>query len=134
MFLRSRQLPIMLALLSLGVFPLLSETRQDHIVPAPDLHQAVRTAAQSRQDNLAKLDRFFASEPARKALETVKLEPVKVSRSLTLLSDEELANLAARSDKLQSDVAAGSLSNQQITYILIALATAVLILVIVAAR
>ena len=134
MLLRSRQLPIMLVLLSLGVLPLLSETRQDHIVPVPDLHQAVRSAAQSRQDNLAKLDKFFGSEPARKALDTVKLDPVKVSRALTLLSDEELANLAARSDKLERDVAAGSLSNQQITYILIALATAVIILVIVAAR
>jgi hypothetical protein len=42
--------------------------------------------------------------------------------------------LVARTDKLQHDVAAGALSNQQITYILIALATAVIILVIVAAR
>jgi hypothetical protein len=133
MFLRFRLLPIMLVLLSLGVLPQLSAA-QDHIVPAPDLHQAVRGAAQSRQDNLTKLDKFFASEPARKALETVKLDPVKVSQALTLLSDEELASLAARSDKMQSDVAAGSLSNQQITYILIALGTAVIILVIVAAR
>lgn len=134
MFFRFRQLPIMLAFLSLGVLPLLPQTTQDHIVTAPDLHQAVRSATQSRQDNLAKLDKFFASEPARKALETVKMDPVKVSRSLTLLSDEELANLAARSDQMQRDVAAGSLTNTQITYILIALATAVIILVIVAAR
>jgi hypothetical protein len=134
MFLRIRQLPIMLVLLSLGILPLLSETPPDHIVAVPDLHQAVRSAAQARQDNLTKLDKFFASERARKALETVKLDPVKVSRALTLLSDEELANLVARSDKMQSDVAAGSLSNQQITYILIALATAVIILVIVAAK
>jgi len=134
MFLRIRHLPTMLVLLSLGILPLLSETPPDHIVAAPDLHQAVHSAAQARQDNLAKLDKFFASEPARKALETVKLDPVKVSQALTLLSDEEIANLVARSDKMQSDVAAGSLTNQQITYILIALGTAVIILVIVAAR
>jgi len=134
MLLHLRQLPIMFVLLSLGVLPLLSETRQDHIVAAPDLHQAVRSAAQAREDNLAKLDKFFASGPARKALETVKLDPVKVSQALTLLSDAELASLAARSEKIQSDVAAGALTNTQITYILIALATAVIILVIVAAR
>ena len=50
------------------------------------------------------------------------------------MSDEDLARLAAQSEKLQKDVAAGALTNQQITYILIALGTAVIILVIVAAR
>ena len=134
MFSRSRQLLITLILSTLAVLPLLSQTTSDHIVPAPDLHQAVRVAAQARQDHLTKLDKFFSSEPARKAFETVKLDPAKVSQALTLLSDDELARLAAQSEKIQHDVAAGSLTNQQITYILIALGTAVIILVIVAAR
>ena len=134
MFSRFRQLPITLILSTLGVLPLISQTTSDHIVPAPDLHQAVRAAAQARQDHLTKLDKFFSTEPARKALETVKLDPAKVSQALTLLSDDDLARLAAQSEKMQNDVAAGSLTNQQITYILIALGTAVIILVIVAAR
>jgi len=134
MFSRFRQLLITLILSTLAVLPLLSQTTSDHIVPAPDVHQAVRTAAQARQDHLTKLDKFFSSEPARKAFETVKLDPAKVSQALTLLSDDELARLAAQSEKIQHDVAAGSLTNQQITYILIALGTAVIILVIVAAR
>jgi len=74
------------------------------------------------------------SEPARKAFETVKLDPAKVSQALAFLNDDELARLAAQSEKIQHDVAAGALTNQQITYILIALGTAVIILVIVAAR
>ena len=45
--------------------------------------------------------------------------------------DEELARLAARTDKVQRDMAAGALTNQQITYILIALGTAVLVLILV---
>ena len=49
------------------------------------------------------------------------------------LSDEELARLAARTDKVQRDMAAGALNNQQITYILIALGTAVLVLILVKA-
>ena len=133
MFSRFRQL-LTLILSTLAVLPLLSQTTSDHIVPAPDVHHAVRTAAQARQDHLTKLDKFFSSEPARKAFETVKLDPAKVSQALTLLSDDELARLAAQSEKIQHDVAAGSLTNQQITYILIALGTAVIILVIVAAR
>ena len=134
MFTRFRLLPITLILSTLAAFPLMPQTTSDHIVPAPDLRQAVRAAAQARQDHLAKLDHFFASEPARKAFETVNLDPAKVSHALALLSDDELARLAARSEKIQHDIAAGSLTNQQITYILIALGTAVIILVIVAAR
>jgi len=136
MFSRFRQSLIAFVLLSLGALPLISQTSPagNHIVSASDLHQAVRAAAQARQDHLAKLEKFFSSEPARKAFETVKLDSAKVSQALTLLSDEELGRLAAQSEKLQNDVAAGALSNQQITYILIALATAVIILVIVAAR
>jgi hypothetical protein len=133
MFSRSRLLLITLILSTLAV-PLMSQTASDHIVPAPDLHQAVRAAAHARQDHLTKLDSFFASEPARKAFETVKLDPAKVTQALALLSDDELARLAAQSEKIQHDIAAGSLTNQQITYILIALGTAVIILVIVAAR
>src|SRR5207249_2105200 len=111
MFSRSRQLLITFILSTLAVLPLLSQTTSDHIVPAPDLHQAVRAAAQARQDRLSKLDKFFATEPARKAFETVKLDPAKVSQALTFLSDDELARLAAQSEKLQHDIAAGSLTN-----------------------
>jgi hypothetical protein len=134
MFSRFRPLLITLILSTLAVLPLMSQTTSDHIVPAPDLHQAVRAAAQARQDHLTKLDKFFSSEAARKAFETVKLDPAKVSQALAFLSDDELARLAAQSEKIQHDVAAGALTNQQITYILIALGTAVIILVIVAAR
>jgi len=136
MLLRFRQRLPILAFLACGSLPLMPQTVPggDHIVPSTDLHQAVRTAAHEREDNVAKLDRFFSSQPARKALETFKLDSTKISQSLAFLNDEELARLAAQSEKLRSDVEAGSLSNQQITYILIALATAVIILVIVAAR
>ena len=129
-----RPFMIVFTLLTVGVLPLLSQTASDgdHIVSTGDLQKAVHATAQARQENLAKIDRFFSSEPARKAFETVRLDPVKVSHAVSFLSDEELARLAAQTDKVQSDVAAGALTNQQITYILIALATAVIILVIVA--
>jgi hypothetical protein len=128
-----RQFMIVFTLLTAGVVPLLSQTASngDHIISTGDLQKAVRAAALTRQDNLAKIDQFFASEPARKAFETFKLDPVRVSQAVSFLSDEELARLAAQTGKLQHDVAAGALTNQQITYILIALATAVIILVLV---
>jgi hypothetical protein len=41
--------------------------------------------------------------------------------------------LVAQTEKVQTDIAGGALDNQQITYVVIALAAAVLVLVLVAA-
>jgi len=41
-----------------------------------------------------------------------------------------LARLASQTDKVQRDIAAGALTNTQITYIIIALATALLVTLI----
>ncbi|HKW98551.1 MAG TPA: hypothetical protein VJN43_12515 [Bryobacteraceae bacterium] len=128
-----RQLPTMLVmLLPLCALPLVSQTTaDDHIVPAPVLHQSVRSAAQAREANLVKIEKLFSSEPAQNAFRTIKIDPARVTRGIALLSDDEIARLAAQSEKIENDLAAGALTNQQITYILIALATAVIILVIV---
>ncbi len=107
---------------------------QEHVVPTADLRKAVAAAAQARQDNQAKIQQFFGSDQAKKALHAANIPYEKVQKAVATLSDEELTRLAARTEKAQNDFAAGSLSNQQITYIIIALATAVLILILVAAR
>jgi len=131
---RFRQSLTVFMLFSLCVLPVVCEAADDHIVPSPVLHQAVRIGAEARQTNLAKIEKFFSTEPAQNAFQTARIDPAKVSRAIALLNDEEVARLAAQSDKIQNELAAGALSNQQITYILIALATAVIILVIVAAK
>ncbi len=48
-------------------------------------------------------------------------------------TDQELATLAQRAENPDDKVVGGSLSNQELTYIVIALAAAVLVLIIVAA-
>jgi hypothetical protein len=105
----------------------------EHVVPAPELHQRVNAAAAKREQDLAKVRGFFSSQQALKALKSAGVDPTRVERAASVLSDEDLARIAARSDKVQTGFAAGELDNQQLTYIIIALATAVLILVIVAA-
>jgi hypothetical protein len=91
-------------------------------------------AAQARLNRIETLEKFLSSETARKALREAALDPQKVKGAVALLGDEELARLSAQAEKIQTDFAAGALSNQEITYIIIALSTAVLILIIVAAR
>jgi hypothetical protein len=109
--------------------PLLA-TGRDHIVPPAELQQAAASAARSRQQNIDKVEKFFSSEQAEKVLKSAHLDAVQVKKAVPTLSNQELARLASRADKAHKDFAAGALTNQQITYILIALATAVIVLIL----
>lgn len=110
--------------------PVAARPESDHVVSPSELDRAVRNAAQSRQDNLAKLDRFVASPEAQKALQGLKVDPERVSRALPMLSDAELARLAERSDAIQNDPAAGGLG----TLLLFAVVVAVLIVVLASVK
>jgi len=104
------------------------------VVPLTELHARAVSASAWRQSDLAKLDQFFSADAAQKALHSVKLDGAQVHQAVALLSSEELARLASRTDKIQADLAAGALTNQELTYIVIAIATAVIVLIIVKAR
>jgi|SRR6185312_15000758 hypothetical protein len=122
-----------ISLLVAAIVPVMGAIAQEnHVVPLTELHRDAAAASASRQANLAKVDRLFSSEAAQQALRAAHIDGDQVKTALPLLGTDELAQLAARADRLQGDFAAGALTNQQITYILIALATAVIILVIVA--
>jgi hypothetical protein len=102
----------------------------NHVVSPAELQQATASVARTRQQNIDKVQKFFSSKQAEKALKSAHLDPVQVKKAVPSLSDQELAQLASRADKAQKDFAAGALNNQQITYILIALGTAVIVLVL----
>lgn len=106
---------------------------QSHIVSTEDLNKDVAAAAASRERNITKVDQFLASPNAQRALKAAHLNVEEVKNAVSVISDDDLTRLAERSAKAQRDFAAGSLTNQQLTYIVIALATAVIILVIVKA-
>ena len=75
-----RQSLSLLLLFTLGVVPVLPQTAADHIVSVGDLHQSIRAAALSRQSNLAKLEKFLSTEPARKVLMAVRSEERRVGK------------------------------------------------------
>jgi hypothetical protein len=81
-----------------------------------------------RDSNRKEVVEFFATPQVRKALKASNLDLQKVETAVSFLSDDELAKLAMQSREMQRDVAAGALNNQQITYILIALVTAVIVI------
>jgi len=119
-----------LALIFTLLLPLALPAQDAHVVSPAELHQAVQSAAQTRQQNLAKVEKFFSQDAAQKALKTAKIDPSKVQKAAASLNDDELARLASQTDKVQKDISAGALTNLQITYIIIALATALIVILI----
>jgi hypothetical protein len=103
-----------------------------HVVSPSDLNKAAVDASQARQKNLETLNQFLSSGKAQEALESANIDPQQVKKAVAGLSDEELAQLAARANKAQADFAAGNIDNRDLLIILVAVA--VLILVIVAVR
>jgi len=106
---------------------------QNHVVSPSELQQQAVTASQVRQTKIDRVQRFFGTEAAEKALKGANIDQAQVKKAVSQLSDAELAKLAAKTDKAQQDFAAGALNNQQLTYIIIALATAVIVIILVKA-
>jgi len=102
-----------------------------HIVPLSEFNQRFSAAAADREVKLAQFDRLLRNQAVRNTLQTARLDPAELRRAATLLTDDELAGLSARAIQIENDVTAGALTNQQLTYIVIALATAVIVLILV---
>lgn len=105
---------------------------QAHVVSPSDIHKELVNTAQTRRQNLEKTRSLFSSDETRKAMEAAMISPEKVDAAVSTLSDEELARLASRADKLDQDFAAGRLSDRDLLIVILGLAA--LVLIIVAAR
>jgi lipoate-protein ligase A len=105
---------------------------QTHVVKPSDLQKEMITATQTRQQNLDKLEKFLSTPQAEKAMKEAKVDPQQVKTAVSMLSDDDLAQLSARADKAQADFAAGRLSDRDLIWIIVAVV--VLILLIVALR
>jgi hypothetical protein len=88
-------------------------------------------AAQTRRENQQKVKGLFSSNETRKAMEAAQINPERVDTAISTLSDEELARLAVRADKLDKDFAAGRISDRDLLIIILGIAALVLIIVAV---
>ena len=124
---------IFVALMLVAVLPLPQDLlAQEHVVSAKDLHRDLVAASQARQNNRAKVVKFLSTDLGQKVLKSANVPYEKVQKAVGQLTDEELARMAAASEKLEADFAGGKLSTTE-TYILVAVVTAVVILLIVIA-
>ena len=104
---------------------------QAHVVSQADIHKELVNTAQTRQKNLEKTRRLFSSDETRKALGSAQISPEKVDAAISTLSDDELARLASRADKLDQDFAAGRLNDRDLLIVILGIAALVLIIVAV---
>jgi hypothetical protein len=105
---------------------------QAHVVSLADLQKEVVSAAKTRQDRVDQVTRFLSSDRAKKAFSSAGIDAKQVTNAIATLSDEELTQLSTRASKAQADFAAGTLTDHDLT--LIILAIAILVLLIVAIR
>ncbi|HEV2325391.1 MAG TPA: PA2779 family protein [Terracidiphilus sp.] len=103
----------------------------DHLVPPSALQQAAVSASHARRQNVDTLQNFFSSPEAQKALESARMNPQEVKKAVYGLSDQEVAQLAQRATRAQSDFAAGDLTNRDLLIILVCIAALILIIVAV---
>jgi hypothetical protein len=106
-------------------------TAQTHVVSPSDLRNEAVAASRSRQHDLETIDRLFSLPRAEKVLKAAGIDPASLKTAVSVLSDQELARLAARSGQAQADFAAGKLSDRDLLVILIGLAALILIIVAV---
>jgi len=105
---------------------------QTHVVSPAELQQEAVAATRDRRENQERLTKFLSSPKAEKALRSAHMDPTRVKTAVATLSDAEVAQLASRAAKAQTDFAAGTMSDHDL--ILIVLGIAALVLIIVAVR
>jgi hypothetical protein len=103
---------------------------QDHVVSTEELRHAIELSAEKRHNDAKTVRDFFSTEKVKNTLNGANLDAQKIEKAVSVMDDEELSQLAGRVQVAQKELVGGSLTNQQLTYIVIALAAAVLVLVL----
>ena len=119
-----------ISLLSVFLAIPLGALAQDHVVPPSDIQKDVSAVSATRQKNLVQVEGFLSSAEAQQAMKSAHIDPQQVKNAIPQMSDDELAQLSARTEKAQKDFAGGRISDRDL--LLILLGVAVLILLIVA--
>jgi hypothetical protein len=129
-----RRFTLMLGMLALAALVLTPgpATANDHVISPDGLHGSLLAKEQTRQANIDRINRFFASEHVQKTLKDAHLDVNKVQKAVPMLNDEEVSRLAAQMDQVDSNFAAG-LTQGQLTLVILAVAVVVIVLVIAAA-
>jgi len=112
-------------------FPPQTLSAQSHVVSSAELQKQAVSSSQARQRNLEQVNQFFSSPVAQRALNNAHMDPVQIKAGIAQLSNEDLAKIAAQTDKAQKQFAAGSLLDHKLELLVIAIAVIIVIVLIV---
>jgi len=103
---------------------------QEHTVSTAELRHAIELSAEKRHNDAKLVRDFFSTEKVKNTLNASHLDAQKIEKAVSVMDDEDLSQLAGRVQLAQKEMVGGALSNEHLTYIVIALAAAVLVLVL----
>jgi len=115
-----------------AAIPARMQAQDKHVVSSQELSKDVARPAESRGANEAALRQLFSSEQAQQALKSAKIDYSKVDKAVGQLSDEDVAKLAARSQQIHDNFAAGRAGSLSDRDLLIIIIIAVLVIALVA--
>jgi hypothetical protein len=125
-----RRICVPALLICMGLQTAVQAAPQDHVVPLREMEQRIAGQTNQRRANLGKVEAFLSTSKVEEVLRSAKLDSQALRSAAQLLSDEELAKLASRADKAKADIQGGALTNLELTYIVIALVTALVVVII----
>ena len=101
--------------------------KKQHVVSLDELKKDAARPAEVRQADEAAVRNLLSSENGQKALKSANLDLQKVDKSVSQLSDEDLAKLAEKSRQAQKDFAAGRLSDRDLLWIILIIVAVLII-------
>lgn len=104
---------------------------QNHVVSPAQIQNDLATSSAARKQNQQQIKNFLSSQEARRALKSANINPQQVMNAVSQLNDNDLASLAARSNRAQRDFAAGNINDHDLLVILVCIAALLLIIVAV---
>ncbi|HEX8984800.1 MAG TPA: PA2779 family protein [Bryobacteraceae bacterium] len=106
---------------------------QEHVVASRDLRNELQSAAGDRENHISKIQQFLQTGEAQRALRSAHVDPARAQQAVSMLSDAELARLAAQVDRADFAGAGLSLTTQQVTIILVGIIL-IIVVAIIASR
>jgi len=100
---------------------------QDHLVPLAQVQQDLRSGAAQRAQDIHDIETLLARPEAQQQLTRVHLSSGQVKKAISLMSDAELARLAARARTAGTDVQGGIIKT------ILAIIGAIVVIIIVVA-
>lgn len=104
-----------------------SALAQSHIVKPEDLQKALLDASSARKQNITAVEELFSTEQAQSFFRKAGIDHSKAIRAISLLEDEELAQLAAQAKEIEADFAAGEISDRTMLWVIIVVGIGALI-------